>query len=509
MVKQQLRGSVIPPKTIDKAKKDFNEVFQSTGTTSGNEFQMDFIKENSESQEGINRLIAIYNKFVKDNKDLFSKPDGGSIENINEILNYGERSRRAKFIKTLGNLSREPENQVKRNVFLIDGLGYSKNEALKSLGVISSPTPSEIEKVKELVGEEPPVTTGAAASTASVMEEEEKEGEKKPEKSGSKKMSSEQFKQFEKERQQARDAMGGAGMGAGARSSDDEKMTMEAPTFSPDEMLSTKEDIAEEMKAQADAREARPTTGMTAEQEAELLDIPEPQKNVEMKIQKQDRKSEIDDLQPLPSKSDFIPPMRLGTRGKDVRELLDDISFFMKNFKSQLKREGEFFKQIDKTNISQVRQLHDRIVGKLAPKQKSKDEGKRVGIIVNADDYIREQMKRILQEQTFSSLRPQDVVIDVGSRESESNTKDFGDFEIKRTIDGGLASKREAVYRYMPSEKDDQVGEQGLSNLQKRKPKRLALPKSRLNNERTNAIRMNLNNPFRVPQKTMKLKYLF
>jgi hypothetical protein len=502
MVKQ-LRGGKITQTLIDTAKKDFNTVFQSTGDKSGNEFKLDFIKENSKSQEGISELIAIYKRFVKDNEDLF-----GTTENINEILNYGERSRRAKFIKSLGNLSRDPENQVKRQVFLIDGLNYKKDQALKALGVISSPTPSQIEMVKELVGEEPPVRTGAGASTASVMEEEEKEGEKKPEKSGSKKMSSEQFKQFEKERQQARDK-GGAGMGAGARSSDDEKMTMEPPTFSPDEMLSTKEDIAEEMKAQADAREARPTTGMTAQEEAELLDIPEPQKNVEMKIQKQDRKSEIDDLQPLPSKSDFIPPMRLGTRGKDVRELLDDLSFFLKNFKSQLKREGEFFKQIDKTNLSQVRQLHDRIVGKLAPKQKSKDEGKRVGIIVNADDYIREQMKRILQEQTFSSLRPQDVVIDVGSKQSENNTKDFGDFEVKRTIDGGLASKREAVYRYMPSQKDDEVGERGLSTLEKRKPKRLALPKSRLNNERTNAIRMNLNNPFRVPQKTMKLKYLF
>ncbi len=53
------------------------------------------------------------------------------------------------------------------------------------------------------------------------------------------------------------------------------------------------------------------------------------------------------------------------------------------------------------------------------------------------------------------------------------------------------------------------VGEQGLSKFQKRKPKRLALPKPKLNNERTTAIRMNLNNPFRVPQKTMKLKYLY
>ena len=500
MVKK-LRGSGITQKRIDKAKKDFNEVFQSTGDKSGNEFKMDFIKQNSESQEGINRLIQIYNRFVKDNEDVF-----GETENINQILNYGEKSRRAKFIKTLGNLSREPESQVKRNVFLIEGLNYSREEALKNLGVISSPTPSEIEGVKEAVGDVPAVAKGAAASTASVKEqEEEKEGETESEKSGSKKMSTEQFKQFQKERQQARDAMG-AGMGAGART--EEQMTMEPPTFSPDQMMSTAEDIAEERKAQEDAREARPTTGMTAEEEAELLDIPEPQKGVEMKVEKQDRRSEIDDLQPLPSKSDFIPPMRLGTRGKDVKELLDDISFFMKNFKSQLKREGDFFKQIDKTNISQVRELHNRIVGKLAP-EKKKDQGKRVGIVVNADDYIREQMKRILQEQTFSSLRPQDVVIDVGSKEAESNTKDFGDFEIKRTIDGGLASKREAVYRYMPSEKDDEVGERDLSKLQKRKPKRIALPKPRLNNERTTAIRMNLNNPFRVPQKTMKLKYLF
>ena len=181
----------------------------------------------------------------------------------------------------------------------------------------------------------------------------------------------------------------------------------------------------------------------------------------------------------------------------------------MKNFKSQLKREGEFFKQIDKTKISQVRELHDRIVGKLAPQQKKK-ENKQVGIIVNADEYIREQMKRILQEQTFSSLRPQDVVIDVGSKRAEgSDNKDFGDFEVKRTIDGGLASKREAVYRYMPSENDEDIGTEKMTEIERKKPRRLTLSKPKLNNQRTTAIRMNLNNPFRVPQKTMKLKYLY
>ena len=285
--------------------------------------------------------------------------------------------------------------------------------------------------------------------------------------------------------------------------------TSEPPTISADER-DVKEEMEQEKKAQKEAKAERPTTGMTEEQEEELLDVPEkPNENVKMDMQKPDTKTEIDDLQPLPSKTDFIPPMRLGTRGKDIKELLEDIAYFMKNFKGQLKREAEIFKEVDKTNIEQLRKLHSKIVGKLAPKQK-KEEGKKVGIIVNADEYIREQMKKILQEQTFSSLRPQDVVIDVGSKAAEGrDNKDFGDFEVKRTIDGGLASKREAVYRYMPTENDDEVGEEGKTEKQRRKPNRLSMPKPRLNNKRTTAIRMNVQNPFRVPQKTIKLKYLY
>lgn len=470
-----LRGTPTK-KLIDVLKTEFNEMFKSRSEgDKPNVFNMDFIKKKGKTLEGIEELRSMYKEFVDKNMEIF-----GETENINDILKYGEKSRRAKFIKTLGNLSKEPDSKVKLGIFLREGLNYDDKDALRIMGASTTPTT--------------PQKAEARAKLDSTEEEEEKEDERKPKvvATSVKKISDEQMKKIEPERQKAKE------------------MTMEPPTFSPDEMMTTAEDIAEERKAQADAREARPTTGMTAEEEAELLDIPEPQKGVEMKIEKQDRRSEIDDLQPLKGKSDFIPPMRLGTRGKDVKELLDDISFFMKNFKSQLKREGDFFKKIDKTNLSQVRELHNRIVGKLAPEKKK--EAKRVGIVVNADDYIREQMKRILQEQTFSSLRPQDVVIDVGSRTAEgreSSNKDFGDFEVKRTIDGGLASKREAVYRYMPSEKDDEVGERDLSKLQKRKPKRLALPKPRLNNERTTAIRMNLNNPFRVPQKTMKLKYLF
>ena len=253
-------------------------------------------------------------------------------------------------------------------------------------------------------------------------------------------------------------------------------------------------------------------TATEQEQEQEETSGQRSNENVKMEMKKPDMRTEIDDLQPLPSKSDFIPPMRLGTSGKDIKDLLEDIMYFMKNFKSQLKREGEIFKEVDKTNIEQLRKLHNKIVGKLAPKQKKEEQGKKVGIIVNADEYIREQMKKILQEQVFANLRPQDVIIDVGSRAAEgrdTNNKDFGDFSVKRTIDGGLASTREAVFRYMPSQNDQDVGEEGKTEKQRKKPNRITMPKSRLNNERTNAIRMNVRNPFRIPQKTMKLKYLY
>ena len=216
----------------------------------------------------------------------------------------------------------------------------------------------------------------------------------------------------------------------------------------------------------------------------------------------------IDTMQPLSSKSDLIPDARLGTKGKDINDLIDDIKYFMDNFEGQLKREKGFFKNVDIRNIKELRELHDRIVGKLAPEKQKSTDGNKVGIIVNADDYIREQMKKILQEQTFSSLRPADVVIDVGSRAVEGrDTKDFGDFEVKRTIDGGLSSQREAVYRYMPSENDR--GEEVEPLTRKKKSNRIKMPKPGLNNKRTTAIRMNTRNPFRGSQNTIKLKYLY
>ena len=491
----------MPPAT--KSQKAIRKLFKSTfklgsekeggGLRKGSNFNTRFVKDLAKDQKGLDEIKKLYD-------ELTTNPKIQSIitgKTLSEALSFSSRDQ-TQFADNLENWIKKGDIES-RDIFL-----------KRSLAI----TPQQIKENFPEVA--PPKSKSSSSGSSSSEEEEEEKAVVKPEEktkvkkevekiegkvsSGKMKMSKEEFDRFQKEKQELASKMGA---GAGASS-------IEPPTFSPDEMMSTKEDMAEERKAQADAKASRPTTGMTAEEEADLLEIPEVKsENVNMKMKKPNMKTEIDDLEPLPSKSDFIPPMRLGTRGKDIKDLLADISYFMKNFKSQLKREGEIFKEVDKTNIEQLRKLHSKIVGKLAPKQK-KEEGKRIGIIVNADEYIREQMKKILQEQTFSSLRPDDVVIDVGSKGKEgTDNKDFGDFAVKRTIDGGLASTREAVYRYMPSENDQDVGKEGETEKQRKKPNRISMPKPRLNNERTNAIRMNVRNPFRVPQKTMKLKYLY
>ena len=293
--------------------------------------------------------------------------------------------------------------------------------------------------------------------------------------------------------------------------------------------LDPKATAEEEMKAGQEAvkkaKEERPQTDMSGEEEADLVganpnlaDVPSestsvenmtPSKGMELKVSKP-RKTGVN-IQALPTKAELIPKERLSSRGKDIKELLNDINYFLSNFKSQLKKEKDFYNKVDKKNINQLRELHGRIVGKLQPNLPPIQTDKKVGVVINADEYIREQMKRILNESTFSNLRPSDVVIDVGNRKAEGrDTADYGDFEVKKNLlDGGLAVQREAVYRYMPSENDDMVNEKDQTQIQRKKPNRLALPKSRLNNERTNAIRQTVNNPFRRPQKTVKLKYLY
>jgi len=518
---------------VKKMRNAFKSTFKLSEGGAGNQFNRDFLKEKSKTKEGLAEIRGLYDSFQASFPALATQK--GSLADMLDFK-VGAQKR---LVEALQNLHSDFNNNKKIQEFLLS-VGMTKPSIIQNYADVAKEVYASDAVQKEMM-------KGVERTKVKLADEVQEEGEPtKPSKkevksildsivdtalanavSSIEKSQKEKLTKDQKEviREQLQAEVKGKIKKSSVKAKPKEKQEEEekeeqrpdADPMTTEPM--TAEDIENERKAQADARASRPTSGMTDEQEAELFDLPQPTTdrlsiqqpsvNVKMDMKKPDMRSEIDDLQPLPSKTDFIPPMRLGTRGKDIKELLDDISYFMKNFKGQLKRESEIFKEVDKTNIEQLRKLHNRIVGKLAPEQKKEGE-KKVGIIVNADEYIREQMKKILQEQTFSSLRPQDVVIDVGSRSAEGrNTKDFGDFAVKRTIDGGLASTREAVFRYMPSENEEQVGEEGKTEKQRRKPNRIELPKPRLNNQRTTAIRMNVQNPFRVPQKTMKLKYLY
>ncbi len=207
------------------------------------------------------------------------------------------------------------------------------------------------------------------------------------------------------------------------------------------------------------------------------------------------------------SKMESIPESRLGTQGKEINELIDDIEFFLKEFPSQLKSEKTIFNKVDKNNKNDLIKLHTKIATKLKPNisSSSASSNKKVGVVINAESYIKEQMKKLLEEGVFSNLKPADIVVDAGGTKKQDNegTKDIGNFEVKESPDGGLSSRREGIYRYLPSE-NEQPNER-----KKKKNNQLKIPKSQERNRATGAISMNKQNPFKRPQKTLKLKYLY
>ena len=214
----------------------------------------------------------------------------------------------------------------------------------------------------------------------------------------------------------------------------------------------------------------------------------------------------------LPTKMDSIPPARLSSSFKDVEDLNDDIKYFFKNFGNLLKTEKGVYKKIKKSDKPNLIKLHSRIVGKLSPKiPDDRSRGKKVGVVIDAQDYIRQEMKRLMENNTFNNMTPGDVVVDVGYNEEsgDPDVKDYGDFEVKRNAEGGLSSRREGIYRYAPTEGKIDVGLEDVPERKKRKPRRLANIPLKEINEATTAKRMVKRNPFARNVKTLKLKYLY
>lgn len=220
--------------------------------------------------------------------------------------------------------------------------------------------------------------------------------------------------------------------------------------------------------------------------------------------------SDADPIAPLPTKGQMIPSSRLSSSGKKSSELRDDIRYFLNNF-PDLEKEAAIYKKLgSRATKTDLVKLHARIVGKVRPTEdpRTDAQGRRVGVVLDGESYIRGIVNDMLTDRRMSGLRPEGLVSVNQSDEGKGDgVKDIGDFEVVPQPDGGYAAKREAIYRFQPSENEKEV------NPSQAKNKRLTISKSgkgeRMNNLRTNALKSFKRDPFTTKQPKKRLNYLF
>ena len=194
----------------------------------------------------------------------------------------------------------------------------------------------------------------------------------------------------------------------------------------------------------------RPDELQTPRQPQEIENIDNKNPSVSMDITK-DRINigeKVDDI-PTETILDKIPESRFSSQFKTIKQLNDDIKYFIKNFGNVVGKDLiKQYNEADKTNLQLVRRLHGLIGGKL---KTDNQKEKKVGIIIDADEYINQKINDALLNRGVSMNVPAGVRTNLES-ESVKEDKSIGNFDVRKAREGGLlAVRREPVYRFIPS----------------------------------------------------------
>ncbi len=146
-----------------------------------------------------------------------------------------------------------------------------------------------------------------------------------------------------------------------------------------------------------------------------------------------------------------IPKERLGTEGKSVEILNDDIKYFLKRFPDLLKLERNVYNKSDKKDRKLLVDIHRRIQAKLSSPQ-DEEKTKRIGIILDADAYIDSKINELLARKTLEGLTPANLV-DI-TKEPKSIGKDVGSYTLTK-MGGRDVVQNAPVYRAIPSTSDE------------------------------------------------------
>lgn len=202
-----------------------------------------------------------------------------------------------------------------------------------------------------------------------------------------------------------------------------------------------------------------------------------------------------------PTKAELIPKERLTVEGKSTQELAGDITYFFKNFASQLKpikAKWNKLSKSQKSNEAVLKRYHGEIVGRLQPEGSKAGEGKEgtVGIVVDAEQYIEMKMREIMLDARFANMQPAELV-DVNEGIKKKQASDMGAFEVRQGLRGGKSFiQREPVYKAISTSQPDQLAVQMRPAGKATQPKRLSLMPAKQINLATTAKKFNSANPF-------------
>ena len=149
-----------------------------------------------------------------------------------------------------------------------------------------------------------------------------------------------------------------------------------------------------------------------------------------------------------------IPKERLGVIGKTIAILNDDIKYFIKRFPDILKTEADVYKKANKRNKKLLLDIHKRIQAKLSNSMGNDTQGKRIGIVLDADTYIDSKINELLASKTLEGLTPANLV-DI-TKTPTSKGKDLGSYTVVK--EGGVDYIENApIYRAIPSSNEEQA----------------------------------------------------
>jgi hypothetical protein len=275
---------------------------------------------------------------------------------------------------------------------------------------------------------------------------------------------------------------------------------LEPPTLSPDERdqqaVEVEVDRPPPQPPQPPQQQQQPPQQQQRVETKDIQGTAEGQPIVERKV-----KSGLEDI---PNKIDLIPKERLSADFKSAGELQNDIEYFFKMFPTLLRQIKQSYDNFPNKTLPYLRRIHRQIVALL---QGGKGEKKKIGVILEGEEFIKQKLKEIILEMKAEGMTNEDLLVNVEG-EDETKKNDFGNYEVVAGESGLLHSQREPVYRYIPKTLKTVVPAEKVLEDKAMRARTQNLP-TRFRSLYTYNANRNQNNPFTKPTSQIKLKYLY